>query len=204
MDDAWLGGDARPVELLPGLQPVIEMGARQYSSVIGRFLETDPVEGGINNDYNYPADPGNASDLSGAAMGPEQAKWCAARSGADCKAAWDIRARAEALYYVWEDEYGANTAGSMKHFYWMARMTKRFDQSSALDFGLRHERDGTDGYWDTSRDLANNVLGSWYGVVDPSNEQIARQARQMGENGGLWCAKADGAGLGKTWGTACK
>ena len=46
MDDAWLGGDARPVELLPGLQPVIEMGARQYSSVIGRFLETDPIEGG--------------------------------------------------------------------------------------------------------------------------------------------------------------
>jgi hypothetical protein len=57
---------------------------------------------------------------------------------------------------------------------------------------------------DTSRGLANNVLGSWYGVDDPSKEQIARQARQMGENGGLWCAKADGAGLGKTWGTSCE
>ena len=91
MDDAWLGGDARPVELLPGLQPVIEMGARQYSSVIGRFLETDPVESGVDNDSNYPSDPGNASDLCGAAMGPEQAKWCAVRSGAGCKAAWDIR-----------------------------------------------------------------------------------------------------------------
>ena len=67
MDDAWLGGHARPVELLPGLQPVIEIGARQYSPVLGRFLETEPIEGGCANDYVYGrGDPLNGADLSGA------------------------------------------------------------------------------------------------------------------------------------------
>ena len=70
MDDAWFGGHARPVELLPGLQPVIEMGARQYSPVLGRFLETDPVEGGCSNDYNYPRDSVNQSDLTGMSCTP--------------------------------------------------------------------------------------------------------------------------------------
>ena len=41
------------------------MGARQYSSLLGRFLEVDPVLGGNANDYTYPLDPLNQSDLDG-------------------------------------------------------------------------------------------------------------------------------------------
>ncbi|MFV0315584.1 MAG: RHS repeat-associated core domain-containing protein, partial [Microthrixaceae bacterium] len=55
----------RPLEHAPGLQPVIEMGARQYHPVLARFLEVDPIEGGVLNDYGYVVDPINQTDLSG-------------------------------------------------------------------------------------------------------------------------------------------
>ncbi|MFV0315581.1 MAG: RHS repeat-associated core domain-containing protein, partial [Microthrixaceae bacterium] len=66
-DDTWLGGHQRPLEHAPGLQPVIEMGARQYHPVLARFLQVDPIEGGTTNDYAYVTDPTNQTDLSGRA-----------------------------------------------------------------------------------------------------------------------------------------
>ena len=45
MDWGWKGQHQRPLEHGAGLQPLIEMGARQYSPVLGPFLEVDPVEG---------------------------------------------------------------------------------------------------------------------------------------------------------------
>lgn len=44
---------------------MIEMGARLYNPTLGRFLEVDPVEGGVDNDYGYPAEPVNQFDLDG-------------------------------------------------------------------------------------------------------------------------------------------
>jgi RHS repeat-associated protein len=66
LDYAWLGQHQRPLETEPALQPTIEMGARQYSPLLGRFLETDPIEGGSANDYDYAnGDPINQFDLKG-------------------------------------------------------------------------------------------------------------------------------------------
>ncbi len=76
LDYGWLGSQQRPLEHQDGLQPVVEMGARQYQPTIGRFLEVDPLEAGTKNDYAYAVDPVNTADLSGEYV----AGWCMAGS----------------------------------------------------------------------------------------------------------------------------
>jgi RHS repeat-associated protein len=70
-DNGWLGSHKRLTEHEPTLQPILELGARQYSPLLGRFLETDPVNGGSANSYDYGnADPCNSVDLDGAWPSP--------------------------------------------------------------------------------------------------------------------------------------
>jgi len=59
----WLGGKQRSAETLDG---TILMGVRLYSPALGRFLQSDPVDGGSCSAYDYVcADPVNGFDLSG-------------------------------------------------------------------------------------------------------------------------------------------
>ncbi len=61
----YLGQHTRPTDSEISLQPT-EMGQRVYIPGLGRFLQTDPTEGGSCNDYDYVcADPVNGTDIDG-------------------------------------------------------------------------------------------------------------------------------------------
>lgn len=52
MDYGWLGQHQRSYEHAGALS-IVQMGARPYSPMLGRFLSVDPVDGGSANDYGY-------------------------------------------------------------------------------------------------------------------------------------------------------
>ncbi|WP_447002458.1 RHS repeat-associated core domain-containing protein [Saccharothrix isguenensis] len=69
MDYGWLGQHQRPYEHAVALS-LVQMGARPYSPLLGRFLSVDPVDGRSAKDYDYDydyvtANPINANDLDG-------------------------------------------------------------------------------------------------------------------------------------------
>jgi RHS repeat-associated protein len=58
----WVGAKQRTTNTLTGL---VQMGIRLYNPTTGRFPSIDPVYGGNDNPYTYPADPINRFDVDG-------------------------------------------------------------------------------------------------------------------------------------------
>lgn len=54
----------------------IQMGMRVYVPSAGRFLQVDPIEGGVENSYVYPPDPVNDFDLEGKCTKPSWIDKC--------------------------------------------------------------------------------------------------------------------------------
>jgi RHS repeat-associated protein len=75
---AYVGQHQKLTESNLTLNP-IQMGARVYLPGIGRFASVDPVDGGTENRYVYPADPVNYVDLNGEFAFLAPAAWMVGR-----------------------------------------------------------------------------------------------------------------------------
>jgi RHS repeat-associated protein len=90
MDYGWLGQYQRATEQQAGFMNMVEMGARLYSPLLGRFLGIDPVEGGTENDYVYVNDPRNDYDLTGTRSWWRRA-WDKVKNSRTLRKAWKHR-----------------------------------------------------------------------------------------------------------------
>jgi RHS repeat-associated protein len=160
MDDTWLGAHTRPLEHATGLQPVIEMGARQYHPILARFLEIDPIEAGTTNDYTYVRDPVNNQDVDGR-FEPLDAANCLT-SGAGpivCAYANSIHREVSEITNTMQKRYGwsGDQSNAFRHAYWAARVAYRYNAEDAFQAVASHEIDHSH---DTKVDLINGFLGA--------------------------------------------
>jgi len=203
MDYGWHGTAQRPLEHQTGAIPTIEMGARQYDPALGRFLETDPIEGGTPNDYVHPGDPINGSDLTGENMRRNQLAWCNTFGATACGiAVWAAREALNLSDRIQRDlktakwsKFARNQiANAIQHAYWMGLVSYWVSKSAALTLGAAHERDNdraSSNAADTSRDLHNNRVGARHGDNANLESSILNGIFRSLRSGELRCQARD-------------
>ncbi|WP_242614345.1 DNRLRE domain-containing protein [Actinomadura roseirufa] len=159
----WLGSHLRSQGTLGG---IVLMGERLYLPTIGRFLQTDPVEGGSCNDYEYTCgNPVDNKDLDG--RNNKENAMCIIQIGyLSCNEAkhWAGVAQKywDNYHWAWYRDK-ANDGGpsnAFKHAFWNALMTFHQGIRVAAVVATNHEKySKTYGTPLSKMDLRNNILG---------------------------------------------
>lgn len=175
-DIAWTG--TRNTEHATGLTTTIQMGARLYVPLLGRFTQTDPIEGGSANDYDYAAaDPVNLSDHSGLyimGLNGKEALWCITPSlplweGSRPNACWYAYTDAAAWAIQIGQRYPIGQSNAMRHCVWACLLTWKMGGDKAQGFLDRHEwkQSGRDHDSDVHNNKQGKSLGAFLRVFYP-------------------------------------
>jgi RHS repeat-associated protein len=151
MSLGWQGSHTKLYDH-PGDIADIEMGARQYLSVLGRFLQVDAVAGGNSNDYNYPNDPINDNDLTGRSS---ILKWWnnvpAPLGTQSWDGTWNVRCTVNSLRHIqrehaddWKELQSMGQLHRRDLFDWSVETTLRHPENK-----LRPQRNGNTVYTHT-------------------------------------------------------
>jgi RHS repeat-associated protein len=172
----WHGASQRAADTPAG---IVLMGVRLYNPTTGRFLSTDPVQGGSCNPYEYGcADPVNSADTTGKMIVNDGGGAYSGGFSSGCTggSSCPLSSREQRLcrerpiqcgIYLSTSAWAANKANhtfpegghqnSFRHCIWQAMLTFLMSSAAARTWGNAHE--GNARSHDSFVDRQNNVTG---------------------------------------------